>query len=167
MNNGVYTFHYSSPIGNILLESDGEYLTGLWFVDENEEPDDVCLPVFNDTVRWLDLYFDGKVPDFTPSLLPRATAFQKTVYDILLAIPYGQTTTYGKIAEQIARQRDGRMSAQAVSGAVGRNPISIIIPCHRVVGSDGSLTGYAWGLDRKAALLELERNNYHERLYNH
>lgn len=167
MKNGVYTCHFSSPLGEITLSSDGESLTGLRFGREEraENPD---LPVFRETVRWLDLYFAGKIPDFTPPLRLIATPFCKSVCRLLLTVPYGQTTTYGKIAEEIARQRGiARMSAQAVGGAVGRNPISLIIPCHRVVGSDGSLTGYAWGLERKAALLELERNNYHERLQNH
>ncbi len=161
MKTGVYTCHFSSPLGEITLSSDGESLTGLRFgrAERAENPD---LPVFRETVRWLDLYFAGMIPYFTPPLRLSATPFQKAVYDILITIPYGQTTTYGKLAEQIARQRGvARMSAQAVGGAVGRNPISIIIPCHRVVGSDGSLTGYAWGLDRKAALLELEKNVKH------
>ncbi len=157
METDIYTLNYPSPLGGIILSSEGEYLTGLRFGEENAAHRDPGLPVFKETVRWLDLYFDGGIPDFTPPLRLSATPFQKTVYDILLAIPYGQTTTYGDIAKEIARQRGGRMSAQAVGGAVGRNPISIIIPCHRVVGSDSSLTGYAWGLERKAALLELEK----------
>ena len=143
----------------MLLESDGEYLTGLRFGEESEHSASSDLPVFREAGRWLDVYFSGMIPDFTPPMRLQATPFQKAVCNILLSIPYGQTTTYGRIAEEIARQRGGRMSAQAVGGAVGRNPIAIIIPCHRVVGSDGSLTGYAWGLERKSALLELERNN--------
>ena len=109
--------------------------------------------------RWLDLYFGGQKPDFLPPLHPEGTAFQKSVWDILLEIPYGKTISYGEIAGHIAlKQGISRMSAQAVGGAVGRNPISIIIPCHRVVGADVSLTGYAGGLDRKIKLLELEHS---------
>ena len=110
------------------------------------------------TIKWLDTYFTGKQPDFTPLINLNTTPFRKAVYDILLTIPYGQTMTYGEIAHFLAEQKGiQRMSAQAVGGAVGHNPISIIIPCHRVVGADGSLTGYAGGLDKKIELLKLER----------
>ena len=160
-----YLFRYASPLGEIAMAGDGEALTGLWFAGQrsfaaglspaHEEKD---LPVFALTRRWLDVYFSGREPDFTPPLLPRGTAFQKAVWDILLTIPYGQTTTYGAIAAALAKERGvPRMSAQAVGGAVGRNPISLIVPCHRVVGAVGSLTGYAGGLDRKQALLALEQ----------
>ena len=110
------------------------------------------LPVFDATRQWLDAYFAGTIPQAMPPLMFRGTAFQQHVWAELLTVPYGQTVTYGDIARLI-----GCRSAQAVGGAVGRNPISIIVPCHRVVGSDGSLTGYAGGLDRKRALLQLEQ----------
>ncbi|MBQ6232427.1 MAG: methylated-DNA--[Clostridia bacterium] len=160
-----YTHHYSSPLGAITMASDGDALIGLWFdgqkyfadtlsSDFREEP----LNAFDETVRWLDLYFSGKAPDFLPALNPRGTAFRRTVWDILLTISYGQTMTYGEVAA-LAAKRLGRprMSAQAAGSAVGHNPISLIIPCHRVIGSDGSLTGYAGGLERKARLLGLEQ----------
>ena len=161
MNN---IFHYTSPIGGITLASDGEALTGLWFdgqkyfpnklVDESTEAE---LPIFTQTCTWLDIYFSGKEPSFTPLISRRTTPFRKAVYDILLTIPYGQTITYGGVARILAeRQGVERMSVQAVGGAVGHNPIGIIIPCHRVVGTDGRLTGYAGGLDKKIALLKLE-----------
>ena len=160
----IYTHHYTSPLGRITLSSDGKSLTGLWFSGQKAFPQELLsestsaeLPIFGQTSRWLDLYFSGKVPDFTPQMSLKTTPFREVVYDILLIIPYGQTMTYGEIASIIARQRGvERMSAQAVGGAVGHNPVSIIIPCHRVVGTDGSLTGYAGGLDRKIFLLRLE-----------
>ncbi|ANR70015.1 cysteine methyltransferase [Selenomonas sp. oral taxon 126] len=154
----IYTAQYDSPLGTMLLASDGTALTALDFDDTSDcirgmQKD---LPVFEETFRWLDLYFSGKVPDCMPQLAPKGTAFQHAVWDILRTIPYGKTTTYGRIAAQLAETRGGRMSAQAVGGAVGRNPISILIPCHRVIGADGSLTGYAGGMERKDFLLRLE-----------
>ncbi len=164
-----YTHHYPSPLGGITMASDGSALVGLWFDGQKyfadtlssecrEEP----LRVFDETGRWLDLYFSGKAPGFLPALNSRGTAFRRTVWDILLTIPYGQTMTYGEVAA-LAAKRLGRpqMSAQAAGSAVGHNPISLIIPCHRVVGADGSLTGYAGGLERKARLLELEQGIRH------
>ena len=159
------TFHYTSPLGGITLSSDGESLTGLWFDGQKyypnklvEESTESELPIFAQTCNWLDIYFSGEEPDFTPSISLQTTTFRKAVYDILLTIPYGQTMTYGEIANILAEQQGvERMSAQAVGSAVGHNPISIIIPCHRVVGADGSLTGYAGGLDKKTALLKLEK----------
>ena len=113
------------------------------------------LAVFDQTRRWLDLYFSGREPGFTPALNPAGSAFRRAVWEILLKIPYGKTTTYGQIAREIAAARGlAKMSAQAVGGAVGHNEISIIIPCHRVVGTHGSLTGYAGGIDRKIKLLQ-------------
>lgn len=160
-----YTWHYSSPIGEILLASDGEKLTGLWFDGQRcfadtltEKPVEEKLPIFHETARWLDIYFNEKIPDFTPPLSLRATPFRREVWDILLSIPYGQTMTYGQIAHIIAKRRGlPRMSAQAVGGAVGHNPISIIIPCHRVIGAKGNLTGYAGGMEKKIRLLSLEK----------
>ena len=117
-------------------------------------------PVFDQTQRWLDCYFSGKNPGFTPPLRPEGSPFRQAVWKILLQIPYGETITYKDIAEEIARQQGKQtMSAQAIGGAVGHNPISIIIPCHRVVGSDGSLTGYAGGIPKKVGLLTLEQAN--------
>ena len=162
-----YIHHYNSPLGGITLASDGTALTGLWFDGQkyfaahlSSDHEEKALPVFEQTEHWLDIYFTGKAPDFTPPLHMRATPFRKAVWDILLTIPYGKTMTYGEIADRIAKQKGlPRMSAQAVGGAIGHNLISLIIPCHRVVGSDGSLTGYAGGIDRKMKLLTLEHTD--------
>ena len=159
-----YTTFYESPIGRMLLAADDTGLTGLWFEGQkyfarclDRETEEKELPVFAEAKRWLDIYFSGKEPDFTPPLHFTGTDFQKEVWEILYAIPYGQTMTYGAIADQLAKKRGlSRMSAQAVGGAVGHNNLSIIVPCHRVVGSDGSLTGYAGGIERKTFLLNLE-----------
>lgn len=161
----TYIYNYASPLGIITLASNGESLTGLWFDGQKYFPHKLIsesieseLPIFKQTVKWLDIYFSGRIPDFTPSISLNTTPFRKAVYDILLTIPYGQTMTYGEIANIIAKQNGvERMSAQAVGGAVGHNPVSIIIPCHRVVGADGSLTGYAGGLNKKIELLKLEK----------
>ena len=159
-----FTGRYASPLGGILLAADEEGLTGLWFegqkhfaqsLDASHEERE--LPLLDDAKRWLDQYFSGRAPDFTPPLHLTGTAFQREVWDILRGIPYGSTTTYGAIAAQIAQKRGlAHMSAQAVGSAVGHNPVSIIVPCHRVLGTNGSLTGYAGGLERKRRLLELE-----------
>ena len=159
-------WHYESPLGGITLGSDGKALTGLWFDGQEHyavtlpsQAERRRLPVFDETCRWLDIYFSGRAPDFTPELALHGTPFRKAVWDILLTISFGKTMSYGEIAERLARQMGiSRMSAQAVGGAVGHNPVSIIVPCHRVVGADGSLTGYAGGLERKARLLEIENN---------
>lgn len=160
-----YIYHYLSPLGKITLSGNGTELTGLWFDGQkyygdtlSEKYEERNLPVFQQTVRWLDIYFSGKAPDFTPPLLMKTTPFRKAVWKIMLEIPYGKTMTYGEIAHRIAKQRGlPTMSAQAVGGAVGHNSISIIIPCHRVVGTNGSLTGYAGGIDKKVQLLTLEK----------
>ena len=159
-----YTSHYESPIGGILLAADDAGLTGLWFegqkyfarcLEKNHEEKEI--PLFEKTKQWLDIYFSGKEPGFSLPLHFTGTDFQKEVWEILCSIPYGQTATYGEIANRIAVKRGlPHMSAQAVGGAVGHNEISIIVPCHRVVGSNGSLTGYAGGIDKKIKLLELE-----------
>ena len=162
-----YIYKYKSPLGYITLASDGEALIGLWFDNQkyfgdrlNEKHEEKLLPIFKETIKWLDIYFSGKIPDFTPPLLMKTTEFRKSVWKILLTIPYGQTMTYGEIAKIIAKQKGlSRMSAQAVGGAVGHNSISLIIPCHRVVGTNGSLTGYAGGIDKKYELLKLEKAN--------
>ena len=156
--------HYDSPLGGITMTSDGTSLTGLLFDGEKYfgeiltgDIETKDLPVFAQTAKWLDIYFSGKDPGFLPPLSIQTTAFRKQVCEILLQIPFGQTMTYGQIAARIAKEKGlPRMSAQAVGGAVGHNPISLIIPCHRVVGSDGSLTGYAGGIDKKIWLLSLE-----------
>ena len=161
-----YTGSYASPLGGITWACDGEALTGLWFDGQAHfgntlaaERMEADLPVFRQARRWLDRYFDGKIPDFTPPLRLRGTPFQQEIWSLLLSIPYGQTVPYGALAAQIAARRGlARFSAQAVGGAVGRNPISLIIPCHRVVGADGSLTGYAGGVEKKAWLLQLEQS---------
>ena len=143
---------YQSSIGMLTLVSDGHALTGLDFAKNQETATDEDAPIFAETRRWLDLYFSGKKPDFTPPLKLQGTPFQQKVWSELLNIPYGATTTYGAIAKSI-----NCGSAQAIGQAVHRNPISIIIPCHRVIGADGSLTGYASGLDIKRQLLQIER----------
>ena len=158
---------YSSPVGRILLAANEKSLTGLWFYGAKyfaagieSERTEVLTPVLEQTERWLDIYFTGKEPDFFPPLHPMGSIFRQSVWDILLQIPYGQTTTYGEIAHRLARKQGlSKMSAQAVGGAVGHNEISIIIPCHRVVGTNGSLTGYAGGIAKKIWLLELEHTD--------
>ncbi len=160
----VYTQKHASPVGDMLLAADGIGLTGVWFDGEKFFADNLPAehaeretPTLAAAKRWLDIYFAGKEPDFTPPLHPVGSPFRLKVWDILLQIPYGQTVTYGWIARELAaREGLARMSAQAVGGAVGHNEISIIIPCHRVVGTSGSLTGYAGGLDKKIALLKTE-----------
>lgn len=160
----LYLSEYDSPIGKITLASNGEALTALWLPGQSSaerflrakrqsgEP-----PVLAEAKRWLDIYFSGKEPDFVPALALEGTPFQREVWSILRHIPYGETVTYGEIAAEIARRRGKeKMSAQAVGNAVGSNPISIIVPCHRVVGANGSLTGYNGGIKYKIALLKLE-----------
>ncbi len=161
----VYICKYESPIGSMTAASNGIALTGLWFDGQkyfgstlSERYEERDLPVFAKTRDWLDLYFYGENPDFMPPLVVIGSDFRKAVWNILRQIPYGQTMTYGEIAKKMAKQMGtAQMSAQAVGAAVGRNPISVLIPCHRVVGSNGSLTGYAGGIEKKAALLELEK----------
>ena len=160
-----YTHHYDSPLGGITLASDGDALIGLWFDGQKYYADildadhsERSLSVFDETDQWLDIYFSGQAPAFTPKLRMRTTPFRKTVWDILLTIPFGRTMTYRQIAEKVAEKMGiPQMSAQAVGGAVGHNSISLIIPCHRVVGTNGSLTGYAGGIDKKICLLQLEQ----------
>ena len=160
-----YTSHYQSPMGAMLLAADLEGLTGAWFQGQkyfarglNQESEEQDLPVFGEAKRWLDLYFSGKEPDFQVPLHFTGTGFQNQVWEILCGIPYGKTMTYKEIAGQVAALRGlDHMSAQAAGSAVSHNPISVLVPCHRVVGTGGSLTGYAGGLDRKVKLLELEQ----------
>ena len=155
-----YIHRYDSPLGGITLASDGDALAGLWFDGQkyfastlapaHEERE---LPVFAEAERWLNIYFSGRAPDFTPKLVLRGTSFRKAVWEMLAAVPYGETATYGEIAERMGLP--GR-SARAVGGAVGHNPVSLIIPCHRILGAGGCLTGYAGGVARKRKLLQLE-----------
>ncbi len=161
----VYTAQYISPLGAITIACDDEAIIGLWFNDQCHFaaglPDEAVArthPLLVEAARWLDIYFAGQEPDFLPPLRCSTTAFRQRVCDIMLTIPYGKTITYGEIANQLAKDMGiNKMSAQAVGGAVGHNPISIMIPCHRVVGAKGNLTGYGGGLDRKIKLLELEK----------
>lgn len=166
----TYKYFYKTPDGftDIFMTSDGEALTSLWFEGSRDRSrhnlackdcEETLLPIFQETTRWLDIYFSGKEPDFTPQYrILNLTEFRSQVMELMLKIPYGHTITYGDIAEEIARKRGlSRMSAQAVGGAVGWNPICLIIPCHRVVGSNGSLTGYGGGMSNKVSLLKLEK----------
>lgn len=163
----VYTCKYRSEIGDILLAADEIGLTGLWFEEQKyfantlpEESISKETPILTEAKKWLDVYFSGKEPKFTPPLHPEGSTFRQAVWKILLEIPYGQTITYGEIATKLTQIRNvSHMSAQAVGGAVGHNEIAIIIPCHRVVGTNGNLTGYAGGMDKKVALLKLEHTD--------
>lgn len=158
-----YTDNYVSPIGNIVLAGDGTALTGLWFEGQKwfgtgltDGAERAELPVFRQTKKWLDIYFGGGEPAFTPAVALRGSEFQIAVWNVLSAIPYGKTVTYGEIAKNLTAVTGRKTSARAVGSAVGRNPVSIIVPCHRVLGADGSLTGYAGGVERKRELLRLE-----------
>lgn len=166
MTDRIAISHYDAPVGRLLLAAKEDALTGLWIEDQKYYPyslreagtPDDAHPVLLRARDWLDRYFTGANPEITElKLAPAGSEFQQHVWRILCQIPYGQVTTYGAIAKELAAEKGlASMSAQAVGGAVGRNPISIIIPCHRVVGADGSLTGYAGGLERKQYLLALE-----------
>ena len=161
-----YSTNYKSPVGNILLASDEVNIIGLWIGEQkyigNTMPKDIIekddFPILQEGLTWLDDYFSGKKPKLSRlPLAPIGGEFKQQVWKILTEIPYGELTTYGNIAKEVAkRMGKDRMSAQAVGGAVGHNPISIIIPCHRVVGSNGSLTGYAGGIEKKIKLLKHE-----------
>ncbi|MBQ6080861.1 MAG: methylated-DNA--[Bacteroidales bacterium] len=168
-----FTFRYDSPLGILILISDGRSLTGLRFggqafhgTSQVRDCGDAALPVFADTCRWLDIYFAGRDPGFLPQLAPEGTPFRKEVWKLLLSIPYGETTSYRALAAIVAERRGrngayqaggiSRMSAQAIGGAVGHNPIPIIIPCHRVIAADGSIGGFSAGIERKAWLLSHE-----------
>lgn len=165
-DSGIYIQFYDCPLGELVMSSNGSALTGLGLASQHSaleasagaRPQEKALPIFRETARWLDTYFRGRAPSFTPKLKLSGSDFQKQVCEIMLTIPFGKTITYGEIAAQIARKRGiSRMSAQAVGGAVGANPILIIIPCHRVIGAGGNLTGYGAGIERKIQLLKLEK----------
>ena len=161
-----YSTNYSSPLGKIMLASDGENINGVWMDGQKHfaatvmekiiEKDDLLL--FSSAKNWLDRYFSGEKPAISElPLAPKGGTFRKAVWDILCKIPYGEVTTYGEIAKEMAaKMNKDHMSSQAIGGAVGHNPISIIVPCHRVVGASGSLTGYAGGINKKIMLLEHE-----------
>ena len=169
----MYKWKYNTPEGftNIYMNSDGEYLTGLWFEGSRDsskhtlECEEKELPIFKETAKWLDIYFSGKNPRFIPKYkINNLTPFRKEVIDIMNTIPYGETITYNDISKIIANNRRiNKMSSQAVGGAVGWNPICIIIPCHRVVGTNGSLTGYGGGIQNKVSLLKLEGTSLKEK----
>ena len=162
-----YKYQTENEFSNIVMNSDGKYLTGLWFEGSRDikkheiNCEEKELPIFKETSKWLDIYFSGKEPNFIPAYkINHVTPFRKEVIDIINTIPFGKTLTYNDIAKMIAKNRNiERMSSQAVGGAVGWNPICIIIPCHRVVGTNGSLTGYGGGIKNKVALLTLEKND--------
>lgn len=162
----IFNTDFESPIGKITLTAENEKLTGLWLEGQNyfestineEMMKDDNLKIFKEVRNWLDKYFTKKKPDISElALSPSGSEFRKSVWLVLCKVPYGEVTTYGKVAREVAKERGmAKMSAQAIGGALAHNPISIIIPCHRVVGSDGSLIGYAGGIDRKIKLLEYE-----------
>ncbi len=160
----IYTHNYQSPLGEIVIASDDTAITGLWLVGQRHFDIEVegCitdkdLPIFDEVSHWLDIYFTGNNPGEIPAVRMNGTPFQLEVWQILQAVPYGKLITYREIAELIAKKRGiTKMSARAVGNAVGRNPVSILVPCHRVVGSDGKMTGYAGGIERKVKLLKLE-----------
>jgi len=160
----IYTHNYQSPLGEIVIASDDTAITGLWLVGQRHFDIEVegCitdkdLPIFDEVSRWLDIYFTGNNPGEIPAVRMNGTPFQLEVWQILQAVPYGKLITYREIAELIAKKRGiTKMSARAVGNAVGRNPVSILVPCHRVVGSSGKMTGYAGGIERKVKLLKLE-----------
>jgi methylated-DNA-[protein]-cysteine S-methyltransferase len=162
-----YINKIKSPIGILTVSSDGQNISGLWiegqkYFAKTLEKDvlEQDLPIFENIRKWLNIYFSGKEPGFMPPLMPKGSLFQKLIWNYLCKIPYGQTIAYGELAEQFALENKGKhTSARAVGGAVGNNPISILIPCHRVIGKNGNLTGYAGGIVTKIKLLKLEDIN--------
>lgn len=166
-----YIDNYNSPIGPITMASDGTQLVGLWFDGQKHDRDTLkddlymnkSLPIFDQTKLWLDIYFSGQAPDFTPSIQLTGSPFKQLIASIMLSIPFGQIATYGQIAKEAARLTNKlHIAAQAVGGAVGHNSISIIVPCHRVVAASGSLTGYAGGIDKKIWLLKNEHIDFNK-----
>ncbi len=164
-----YINKYFSALGPIVMASDDNTLIGLWFEGQKHFNNELLsnhkeadIDIFKVTKNWLDIYFQGDIPDFTPNIkYDTGSKFQILVWEILRQIPYGRSTTYGEIAKLTAKKMNKQtMSAQAIGGAIGRNPISIIIPCHRVLGSDGRVTGYAGGFNKKRYLLSIEGIEY-------
>jgi methylated-DNA-[protein]-cysteine S-methyltransferase len=159
-----YIHKIESPVGVLTVSSDGQNISGLWIEGQKyfaktlgKDVLEKSLPVFEDVRKWLDIYFSGKEPDFMPPLMPKGSPFQKSVWNNLCKIPYGQTTSYGELAKQFELENNGKhTSARAIGGAVGHNPISILIPCHRVIGKNYNPTGYAGGIPKKLKLLKLE-----------
>ena len=161
----MYKSFYFSPLGKIVLLEENNYLTNRYFESQkNFEPEikdikEKDLKIFKETKKWLDCYFRGEIPDYTPELLLKGTEFQLEVWELLKNIQYGKITTYKEIAQTIAKKRGiKKMSAQAIGGAISKNPVAIIIPCHRVIAQNGSLTGYAGGIKRKEELLKIEKS---------
>ncbi|UEA32110.1 methylated-DNA--[protein]-cysteine S-methyltransferase [Granulicatella elegans] len=161
----MFESRIQTPLGEVRLRSDGNSLTGLWFVGQVNDAKDNHdieikddLPIFGQVESWLENYFSGKQIPITIPLKPKGTVFQERVWQLLQEIPYGETMTYGEMAQRMAKEKGVETySAQAVGQAVGKNPISVFIPCHRVIGKNGALTGYAGGVHRKEQLLNLER----------
>jgi methylated-DNA-[protein]-cysteine S-methyltransferase len=159
-----YIHDVKTPVGILTLSSDGENITGLWIENQKyfaktlgKNISKQNLPIFENVQKWLDIYFSGKEPDFMPPLMPEGSSFQLSIWKILRQIPYGRTVTYGEIAKRFEiENQDAHTSARAIGAAVGHNPISILIPCHRVIGKNGDLTGYAGGVGAKFKLLQLE-----------
>ncbi|MDR0768638.1 MAG: methylated-DNA--[protein]-cysteine S-methyltransferase [Dysgonamonadaceae bacterium] len=159
-----YINKIKSPVGILTVSSDGQNISGLWIEGQKyfaktlgKDVLEQDLPLFKTVRQWLDIYFSGKEPDFMPPLMPKGSPFQKTIWNYLCKIPYGQTTSYGELAKQFELENEGKpMSARAIGAAVGHNSVSIIIPCHRIIGKNGDLTGYAGGIDIKIKLLQLE-----------
>ncbi|MDR2756489.1 MAG: methylated-DNA--[protein]-cysteine S-methyltransferase [Planctomycetaceae bacterium] len=159
-----YICSIKSPVGILMASSDGKNVSGLWIEGQKyfaktleKDVQKQNLPIFKNVQKWLDMYFSSEEPNFMLPLMPKGSPFQKLIWNILCKIPYGQTTTYGEIAKQFELKNKGsHTSARAVGNAVGHNPISIIIPCHRVIGKNGSLTGYAGGINVKRKLLQME-----------
>jgi len=164
-----YISFFESPVGRLYLTANENALTGVAFEQENGNSFPIDLknlefsdthPVLTDTKLWLSLYFNGNIPDFLPNISLAGTEFRQQVWEIVKKIPYGQTMSYGEIAQIVAKKRGTRPSAQAVGGAVGNNPIAIIIPCHRVLAADKYIGGYSGGLENKRLLLDLEKVQY-------
>lgn len=158
-----HLYRTPEPFSDILLQSDGEHLTGLYFMGSRDaerfekNPDTQNLRAFEEAEEWLRIYFSGKLPHFLPTYtIQNLTPFRREVIDVMCKIPYGETVTYGEIAKELSRLHGRKMSAQAVGGAVGWNPMCLIVPCHRVIGANGKLTGYGGGMQNKIALLKLE-----------
>jgi methylated-DNA-[protein]-cysteine S-methyltransferase len=159
-----YIHKIKSPVGLLTVSSDSQNISGLWLEGQKyfaktlgKDILEQDLPVFENIQKWLDIYFSGKEPDFMPPLMPKGSPFQRSIWNNLRKIPYGQTTTYGELAKRFELENNGKhTSARAIGGAVGHNPISILIPCHRVIGKNGNPTGYAGGISKKIKLLKLE-----------